>query len=117
MTLLPAGAEIADARLKLGGVDALELAERFGTPLWVYDCETLEQRSRAYLEGLAAYPGSARAVFACKAQSTVSVLRVVIEQGLGADAASEGELAAALRAGVKPESVVIHGNNKSRADL
>ena len=117
MSLLPVGAEIAEGRLVLGGVDAGELAERFGTPLWVYDEATLRQRCQAYLEGLAAYPGSSRAVFACKAQATVSVLHVVFEEGLGADAASEGELAAALRAGVEPASVVIHGNNKSRPDV
>ena len=117
MSLLPVGAEIAGGRLVLGGVDAAELVERFGTPLWVYDEATLRQRSRAYMEGLASYPGSSRAVFACKAQATVSVLRLVIEEGLGADAASEGELAAALRAGAEPANVVIHGNNKSRADI
>ena len=44
MSLLPVGAEIAEGRLVLGGVDAGELAERFGTPLWVYDESTLRQR-------------------------------------------------------------------------
>ena len=66
---------------------------------------------------LVAYPGTARAVFACKANSTVGVLREVLAQGIGADVASEGELAAALAAGADPASVIVHGNNKSDADL
>ncbi len=66
---------------------------------------------------LDAYPGTARAVFACKANSTVGVLREVLAQGIGADVASEGELAAALAAGADPASVIVHGNNKSDADL
>ena len=68
-------------------------------------------------QALGAYPGTARAVFACKANVTVAVLREVFGEGLGADVASEGELAAALAAGANPETVIVHGNNKSDADL
>jgi diaminopimelate decarboxylase len=103
--------------LELGGVPAARLAAEFGTPLYVYDEAVLRERARAYLRGLEAYPGSSRAVYACKANATVAVIRVLAEEGLGADAASAGELAAALRAGVDPANVVVHGNNKSDADL
>jgi diaminopimelate decarboxylase len=105
------------SRLELGGVTAEELAERFGTPLYVYDEDELRRRARSYLAALESYPGPSRAVYACKANSTVGVIRVLAEEGLGADVASAGELAAALRAGVDPASVVVHGNNKSDADL
>jgi diaminopimelate decarboxylase len=97
--------------LEIGGVAADDLAERFGTPLYVYDEDEMRRRARAYLAALESYPGPSRAVYACKANSTVGVIRVLVEEGLGADVASEGELAAALRA------VVVHGNNKSDADL
>jgi diaminopimelate decarboxylase len=103
--------------LEIGGVAAEELARRFGTPLYVYDAGEMRRRARAYLAALESYPGPSRAVYACKANSTVGVIRAVADEGLGADVASEGELAAALRAGVDAADVVVHGNNKSDADL
>ena len=103
--------------LALGGVAAAQLAERFGTPLYVYDVAVIRRRAAAYLRGLEAYPGASRAVYACKANATVELIRVLADAGLGADVASQGELAAALRAGVDPALIVVHGNNKSRADL
>ena len=117
MDVLPETAEIVAGRLRIGGVDTAELAREFGTPLQVYDRATLASRARAYVQALEGYPGVARAVFACKANVTVAVLREVLAQGLGADAASEGELAAALAAGADPAAVIVHGNNKSDADL
>src|SRR5207244_10523019 len=105
------------SELTIGGVPTSQLAERFGTPLYVYDEAELRRRARAYLRGLESYPGVSRAVYACKANATVEVIRVLAGEGLGADAASEGELAAALRAGLAPALVVVHGNNKSQADL
>ena len=105
------------SELMLGGVAASQLAERFGTPLYVYDEAELRRRARAYLRGLESYLGASRATYACKANATVAVIRVLADEGLGADVASEGELASALRAGVEPELIVVHGNNKSRADL
>ncbi len=117
MGVLPDTAEVVDGRLRVGGADLAELAGRFGTPLHVYDRATLHALAGAYLDGLEAYPGRARVVFACKANSTVGVLREVLDCGLGADVASEGELALALAAGADPTSLVVHGNNKSDADL
>ena len=105
------------SELLLGGVTASALADEFGTPLYVYDELELRARSRAYLAGLESYPGASRAVYACKANATVAVIAAVVGEGLGADVASAGELAAALRAGASPESVIVHGNNKSDADL
>jgi diaminopimelate decarboxylase len=105
------------SELTIGGVAASQLAERFGTPLYVYDEAELRRRARAYLRGLESYPRASRAVYACKANATVEVIRVLADEGLGADVASKGELAAALRAGVEPALIVVHGNNKSRADL
>jgi len=97
MSVLPESALQADGRLTIGGVPLGDLAARHGTPLLVYDEATLRARARAYRAGLRAYPGAARAVFACKAQATVAVLRVLVEEGLGMDVASEGELASRPR--------------------
>src|SRR6476659_8324249 len=113
----PRGGRSAVSELLVGGVAASALAAEFGTPLYVYDELELRARSRAYLAGLESYPEASRAVYACKANATVAVIAAVVGEGLGADVASAGELAAALRAGAKPESVIVHGNNKSDADL
>jgi diaminopimelate decarboxylase len=116
-SVLPDSAAVAGGRLSLGGVALSDLAARHGTPLLVYDEVTLRNRARAYREGLSAYPGASRLAFACKAQTTVAVLRVLLEEGLGMDVASEGELAFAVAAGTPGDRLIVHGNNKSDADV
>jgi len=117
MPVLPDTAVVEAGRLCVGGAALSDLACEHGTPLYVYDEATLRARARAYRDALAGYPGSARAVYACKANATVGLLRVLVEEGMGMDVASEGELAHALAAGAAPERLVVHGNNKSDADV
>jgi diaminopimelate decarboxylase len=116
-SVLPDSAAIAGGRMTVGGVALADLAGRHGTPLLVYDEATLRNRARAYGEGLASYPGPSRLAFACKAQTTVAVLRVLLDEGLGMDVASEGELAFAIAAGTPGDGLIVHGNNKSDADI
>ncbi len=92
----------------LGGVPASQLARDFGTPVVVYDEETLRNQARAYA---AAAPG-ALVAYGTKAFPSVAVLRLLAEEGLGADVSTSGELAYALRAGIDGARLVIHGNNK-----
>ena len=117
MSVLPDTAVVEAGRLSVGGVVLSELAREHGTPLHVYDEATLRARARAYRDALGTYPGTARAVYACKANATVGLLRVVLDEGMGMDVASEGELAHALAAGAPPERIVLHGNNKSAEEL
>jgi diaminopimelate decarboxylase len=106
--LLPDNASISSGTLVLGGVPAPELAERFGTPLVVYDEATLRAQARAYL---AAAPG-ALVVYGTKAFPSVAVLQLLAEEGLGADVSTVGELSFARAAGIPGEKLVVHGNNK-----
>jgi diaminopimelate decarboxylase len=106
--LLPDGAALAGADLVLGGVTASELARRFGTPLVVYDETTLRAQARAYR---AAAP-DALIVYGTKAFPSVAVLRLLGEEGLGADVSTVGELEFARRAGITGDRLVVHGNNK-----
>ena len=108
LDLLPDGASIDDGELVVGGVRATELAETFGTPLVVYDEATLRNQARAYR---AAAP-DALVVYGTKAFPSVAVLRLFVEEGLGADVSTAGELAFALRAGLDGARLVVHGNNK-----
>jgi diaminopimelate decarboxylase len=106
--LLPDEACISGGELVLGGVAATELAKRFGTPLVVYDEVTLRAQARAYRE---AAPG-ALVVYGTKAFPSVAVLRVLADEGLGADVSTAGELAFAGAAGIPGDQLVVHGNNK-----
>jgi len=113
LDLFPRGATIAGGELSLGGLRASELAERFGTPLVVYDELTLRERARAYR---AAAP-EALVLYSVKAFPNVGLLHLFAEEGLGADVSTGGELAFALRAGIAGERIVVHGNNKSDEEL
>jgi diaminopimelate decarboxylase len=106
--LLPDGASVSGPDLVLGGVPAAELARRFGTPLVVYDEATLRAQARAYREAVP----EALVVYGTKAFPSVAVLRVLAEEGLGADVSTVGELEFALRAGITGDRLVVHGNNK-----
>lgn len=107
-----------DARgIAVGGVLLDDLAAEFGTPLYVYDRATIEHRASAVVGAMRAAPDGSSAAFALKSLSTLGVLRVIAATGMGADCASAGEIAAALRAGFPGSALVIHGNAKSEADL
>jgi diaminopimelate decarboxylase len=113
LNLLPSTAALSeDGRLSVGGCDLGGLAERFGTPLFVYDTEHLRRRCREYrqhFDGLVAYAGKA---FLCRA-----MVRLVAEEGLHLDVATGGELHVALSAGFPAGRIVLHGNNKSEEEL
>ena len=111
--LFPAGSRIEIGVLHLDGLAATELAERFGTPLVVYSEAALRQRARMFLR---AAPG-ALVVYGTKAFPNVAVMRLLAEEGIGADVSTLGELAFARRAGIVGERLVVHGNNKSDEEL
>ena len=111
--LLPDTAAIGgDGRLSIGGCDVLDLAEQHGTPLFVYDEAHLRARCR---EAVAAFPDGV--AYASKAFLCVAMARLVAEEGMDIDVATGGELHVALAAGFPPERIVLHGNNKSLAEL
>jgi diaminopimelate decarboxylase len=105
-------------RLCVGGCVLSDLARRYGTPLYVVDEATLRSTAQAYRSALAAhYPGPALALYASKANSSLAITAVVAAEGLGLDAVSAGELLTAVRGGMPPERIVLHGNNKSLDEL
>ena len=111
---LPVTAVVEGGRLRaLGGLDVEELAERFATPLWVLDRATLVGRMRAYREAFA----DGEVVYASKALCLRGVLELAEAEGLLVDCATGGELTTAEAAGVAPARIVLHGNNKSAAEL
>jgi diaminopimelate decarboxylase len=111
--LLPDTATVGDdGRLGIGGCDVLELAARFGTPLFVYDEAHLRARCR---EAVAAFGYGV--AYASKAFLCLAMARLAHEEGMHIDVATGGELHVALAAGVPADRLVLHGNNKSVDEL
>ncbi len=107
----PASAEFGPQGLSVSGIPAAALAERFGTPLIVFDEDDLRERCRAAREGFD------RTLYAVKAFTGHAVIRIMLDEGLDLLAATGGEVEACLRAGAPAARVALHGNNKSDAEL
>jgi diaminopimelate decarboxylase len=114
LALFPDSAALAGSSLAIGGLTAEALAEEHGTPLVVLCEETVRANARALR---AALGHDGRVFFGTKAFPNVALLRLLDEEGIGADVASEGELVFARRAGLDGEHLVVHGNNKDEAFL
>lgn len=99
---------------EVGGCDLVELAHSQGTPLYVYDEETVRSRCREFREAMG---DEGEVLYAAKAFASPGFLQVVASEGLGLDAVSAGELHLAAAAGFPPERIHLLGNNKSAADL
>jgi diaminopimelate decarboxylase len=113
LELFPDTAAIEGDALTIGGVATEALAEAHGTPLLVLCEHTIRARARAYRE---AAP-DALVVYGTKAFPNVAVMRLLAEEGVGADVSTLGELRFALAAGIEASGLVVHGNNKSDEEL
>ncbi|MFF2272153.1 diaminopimelate decarboxylase [Agromyces sp. NPDC058136] len=107
----------ADGVLEISGVAVTELAERFGTPLHVYDETGLRRQIRRFVDGLRERWPNSEVLFASKSLPAVGMYRLAQEEGLAVDVAGGGELRLALAAGVDPERLYFHGNAKTDAEL
>jgi diaminopimelate decarboxylase len=106
-----------DGRLELGGCDAIELAERIGTPAYVLSEDDLRARARAVRTALEERAPGGEVLFASKALPVKAVYRLMAEEGLSCDVASGGELHMALAAGFDPARLYLHGNAKDEGEL
>lgn len=105
-------------RLEIGGADTVELAEKYGTPLYVYDENYIRKMMRAYRETLEKeYDGNGIVLYASKAFSCMGMYAIARSEGLGVDVVSGGELYTALKAGFPAERIMMHGNNKLKSEL
>ncbi|WP_026424447.1 diaminopimelate decarboxylase [Actinokineospora inagensis] len=104
----------ADGAVRIAGVDVRDLAEQYGTPLFVVDEDDFRGRCRDHAR---AFGDPALVHYASKAFLSVEIARWVADEGLSIDVCSGGELAVALRAQFPPERITLHGNNKSTDEL
>jgi diaminopimelate decarboxylase len=118
-TLLPLSASVNHQdHLELGGCDVVELTQRFGTSLYILDEATLRTACQQYRQAFQRYYGGESLVlYASKAWNCLAVCAIVASEGLGIDVVSGGELYTALKAGVSPSRLYLHGNNKSVEEL
>ncbi|MFP5282627.1 MAG: diaminopimelate decarboxylase family protein, partial [Actinomycetes bacterium] len=107
------GAKTADGMLEVAGVSAAEIAESIGTPAYVVDEADLRARAREFVEAFAGWD----VYYAAKSFLCTAVARWVAAEGLGIDVCTGDELEVALRAGVDPARIGLHGNNKSIQEL
>lgn len=111
--LLPDNASVGgDGQLIIGGCDTLELAAELGTPLFVYDEDHLRARCREAVDAFGLGVSYATKAFLCRAMA-----RLAFEEGMSLDVSTGGEYHVARVAGVPPERLVLHGNNKSVEEL
>ena len=116
LDLLPPGAAVEGDDLRIGGCSVRTLAADYGTPAYVLDEGALRARARRYRAAFTDLHPRTRIFFACKAFPSASVIRVLVEEGLGCDVVG-GELAFALAARADPSDVLMHGNAKTDADI
>ena len=118
LDLFPAGSDLADdGTVRIGGCRANDLADEFGTPVLAVAEDALRARAREYARELSTRWPNSRVVFASKAFPCTAVQRVMVEEGLGLDVAGGGEILTALKAGVDPGRVVLHGNAKTDDEI
>ncbi len=117
--LLPLTAQVNSKDcLEIGGCDVSELVQRYGSPLYVLDEETLRTACHQYRDAFKKYyPGESQVLYASKAWNCLAVCAIVASEDLGIDIVSGGELYTALKAGVDPQKLYLHGNNKSLDEL
>jgi diaminopimelate decarboxylase len=115
--LWPVGAARVGGAVTVAGVDVRVLAAEFGTPAYLVDEDDFRGRCRAWQAAFGAAFGDAEVFYAAKAFLSTATARWVEQEGLSIDVCSSGELAVALRAGMPPQRIALHGNNKSLAEL
>lgn len=103
--------------LEIGGIDTVELAKKYGTPLYVYDVDMIRKNAQSFVQTFKDLGVKAQVAYASKAFSSIAMVQIAKEENLSLDVVSEGELYTALKAGFPTNKIHMHGNNKSIAEL
>lgn len=106
-----------DGRLVIGGCDAVELAEKYGTPLYVFDVARAQKTAEAYVDVLKREYPDFTVCYASKAFCCTGIYSILAPLGLGADVVSGGELYTAIKGGMQPSDIYFHGNNKTEREI
>lgn len=116
--VLPVTAKINEkGHLEIGGCDTVELAQKYGTPLFIVDEATLRGQCQSFVKSFGSKGVDFEVIYASKAFSCVAMCQIAKQEGLGLDIMSGGELFTAIKAGFPMEKTYMHGNNKEPAEL
>ena len=117
LSLFPPTTIIDGADLRVGGCSLTEISKDFGTPVFVIDEAALRSRAREYIQEFKNQHPRSRICFAVKSFPSASIIRVLVQEGVGCDVVGAGELRIALAAGADPATIVMHGNAKTDDDI
>ena len=118
LTLFPFITKVNEqAHLVIGGCDVVDLAEEFGTPLYLFDETTLRQKCREFKDEFTRLHPDTLVIYASKAFLNRALALILKEEGLGLDVVSGGELSIAQSVDFPPDKVYFHGNNKTPEEL
>ncbi|MDE0719157.1 MAG: diaminopimelate decarboxylase [Dehalococcoidia bacterium] len=117
-SVFPDSAEVdSQGELILGGCKASDLAAEYGTPVYVLDEDTLRARCRSFIDEFRKIYPATSVSYACKAYINPILAKLFLEEGMGFDVVSGGELATTVSAGIPMDEVYFHGNNKTPQEL
>ena len=118
LPLFPITTRYVDHRLSIAGLGLDEIADQFGTPLYLYDQATLDAAVKGYFSALVQhYPGPSSLTYAGKAYVSLAMAQWTQLHDLYLDCTGAGEISIAVAAGVPRQHILVHGVNKSRSDL
>lgn len=103
--------------LEIGGLDTIDLANKYGTPLFIYNISTVRENIKMFKDALKNYPKNSEVSYASKAFSSVAMYQIIKQEDISIDVVSGGELYIAKQAGFPGERINFHGNNKSKSEL
>ena len=103
--------------LSIGGCAVTDLAEQFGTPLYIFDEAALHDRASRMVAAFRSRDGDAHVAYGGKAYLSPAIVRLFHDHGIGLDVVSAGEIYGGMRAGVPPAVMVFHGNNKTADEM
>ncbi|MBQ5315063.1 MAG: diaminopimelate decarboxylase [Oscillospiraceae bacterium] len=107
-----------EGHLTIGGIDTISLAKEYGTPLYVMDEDVIRDNCRKFKESIDKYyDGEGLVCYASKVFCCRAMCKIAIEEKIGLDVASEGELYTAISVGFPTDKICLHGNNKSDDEL
>lgn len=103
----------AKGHLEIGGIDVLELAETYGTPVLIINERRMKDRFGEFIGALKKRYGKVKVYYAVKANPCLAILKILLDEGAGLEVVSEYELLSALKSGAKSEDIIFNGVNKS----
>jgi diaminopimelate decarboxylase len=117
-SVFPDSAEVnSEGELVLGGCKVTDLADEYGTPVYILDEDTLRARCRSFIDEFRKLYPATNVSYACKAYINPALAKVFLEEGMGFDVVSGGELATTIQAEIPMDEVYFHGNNKTPQEL